>query len=378
MPRDSQGNFSNVRNWVQDAANGINIEPDLHQDGDDDQAQGLTDSLDRQGRGGMQADLAMGNNKVIQVNEGTVSSDAANVGQIQNGAFTYAGTDTGTANSYVVTLSPPITAYNAGLTLSFKPANSNTGASTLQVDGVVPGPSIKWQSLELVADTIKAGELVTVRYDGLDFVMINSPEILPVEYGGTGGTTALGTAAYEDVGTAIGDVVQLEDVGGIANLPAVEGIQVTKVDPDIVGRTAQTGLDPATDQLVLYDDSATGNVKVSIQDAVDSAVTPTPADQLVKGWVNFNGATTVIRSSYNVSGVVRDQAGVCTITWSAAAPDANYVVTGNCSTGAENPGGTAAQSLIPKTLTATTVQVLTVEQGANAVDRSQVFVMAIW
>jgi hypothetical protein len=39
----------------------------------------------------------------------------------------------------------------------------------------------------------------------------------------------VGTAAAEDVGTAIGDVVQLEDVGGSAGLPAVDGSQLTGV-----------------------------------------------------------------------------------------------------------------------------------------------------
>ena len=39
----------------------------------------------------------------------------------------------------------------------------------------------------------------------------------------------LGTAALEDVGTAIGDVVQLEDVGGSPGLPAVDGSQLTGI-----------------------------------------------------------------------------------------------------------------------------------------------------
>ena len=42
--------------------------------------------------------------------------------------------------------------------------------------------------------------------------------------------TGLGTAALEDVGTTIGDVVQLEDIGGgVAGLPAVDGSQLTGV-----------------------------------------------------------------------------------------------------------------------------------------------------
>ena len=46
-------------------------------------------------------------------------------------------------------------------------------------------------------------------------------------------------------------------------------------------------------------------------------------------WVNFNGVTTVtIRSSYNVSSVVRNSTGVYTINFSNAMSDANYCITG--------------------------------------------------
>ena len=46
-------------------------------------------------------------------------------------------------------------------------------------------------------------------------------------YADLSGTPTLGTASAEDVGTATGDVVQLEDVGGSPGLPAVDGSQLT-------------------------------------------------------------------------------------------------------------------------------------------------------
>lgn len=45
----------------------------------------------------------------------------------------------------------------------------------------------------------------------------------------TGGVSGLGTAAYQNVGTAIGNVVQLGNVGGNAALPAVDGSQLTNI-----------------------------------------------------------------------------------------------------------------------------------------------------
>ncbi len=54
---------------------------------------------------------------------------------LQNGSTTY-GIDTGTANAYAVNLSPPIPAYADGMGLRVKIANSNTSASTLNVNGL--------------------------------------------------------------------------------------------------------------------------------------------------------------------------------------------------------------------------------------------------
>lgn len=80
--------------------------------------------------------------------------------------------------------------------------------------------------------------------------------ILPIANGGTASTTAaaartalgLGTAAVEDVGTAIGEVVVLEDVGGNPALPAVDASQLTGI----------TGLISLSNLVVLQDQKASG------------------------------------------------------------------------------------------------------------------------
>lgn len=64
------------------------------------------------------------------------------------------------------------------------------------------------------------------------------------------GMSGLGTAASEDVGTAIGDVVQLVNVGGVAGLPAVSGANLTDVggwtDAAAVATTSGTSVTVAT------------------------------------------------------------------------------------------------------------------------------------
>ena len=44
-------------------------------------------------------------------------------------------------------------------------------------------------------------------------------------------------------------------------------------------------------------------------------------------WVNFNGSTAVIRSSYNVSSITRSATGQYTVNFASALSDANYCPT---------------------------------------------------
>ena len=223
MPKQPDGTYVLPRDWEQDAANGIGIEPDLHMEVDTDLGQALTDSLDRQGRGSMKADLAVGNFKLTQVAAGANAADGVNIAQVQNEVYQTA-TETGVANAYVIALTPPITAYTTGLTVKFVATEANTGASTLQVNGLTPAPALQWHGKDLVANTITAGAVVEAIYSGSVFELLNPPEVLPAQYGGTGTTTGL-----PSVGTSVGDLVELVDVGGNPGWPAVDGSQLTNV-----------------------------------------------------------------------------------------------------------------------------------------------------
>jgi hypothetical protein len=90
---------------------------------------------------------------------------------IQNGAYTSAD-DTGAANAYAITLSPAPVAYVKYQRFSFKALNNNTGASTLNVNGlgavsiVYPGGSA------LSSGAILAGAVYQVVYDGSKFEIV--------------------------------------------------------------------------------------------------------------------------------------------------------------------------------------------------------------
>lgn len=84
--------------------------------------------------------------------------------------------DSGTADAYVIALTPALTAHVAGMPISFKAANANTGASTLVVNGMTAKTIKKRGGLSLGAGDIKVGQIMTVVYDGTDFQLMGAGE----------------------------------------------------------------------------------------------------------------------------------------------------------------------------------------------------------
>jgi len=85
---------------------------------------------------------------------------------------TYA-TDTGAADAYVATYNPVPLAYVEGMRFRFKAANANTGASTININGLGVKTIKKQHDIDLVAGDIEAGQIVEIEYDGTNFQMIS-------------------------------------------------------------------------------------------------------------------------------------------------------------------------------------------------------------
>lgn len=99
-------------------------------------------------------------------NSGTPSSANTFVTQsgFQVGAEIYAATATGN-DTYVVTLSPVPTAYANGQTIRFKVDVGNTGAATLNVNGLGPIAITKLFNVALTTGDILANQIVEVTYN---------------------------------------------------------------------------------------------------------------------------------------------------------------------------------------------------------------------
>jgi len=92
--------------------------------------------------------------------------------QIQQNLYNYAA-DTGTANSYVVTLNPTSLATPvSGAPISFKAANTNTGASTLTVNGGTSYPIYGKANAALQGGEIVANGFYTVTWNSTSSVYV--------------------------------------------------------------------------------------------------------------------------------------------------------------------------------------------------------------
>jgi hypothetical protein len=137
--------------------------------------------------------------------------------------FTASGTDT-----YTATPSPAISSYAAGQTFKILFTNANTGAATLNLNGVGAAAITKDGTTALVADDIKAGSIKILSYDGTRFQIIGDGG----GSGGGSGTVESVTGDGVDNTDPANPVISFPDASDVAFTPA-SGISSTNVQDAI-------------------------------------------------------------------------------------------------------------------------------------------------
>lgn len=139
-----------------------------------DVAAELTNSIAADGQKTPTANLPMGNFKHTGVANANARDQYAAAGQVQDGAFLWAGTAGGTAD--VITLSPipSITAYAAGQTFRFIPSGANTTNTTVNVSGLGAKALTKIGATALVPGDIQTANVCEIVYDGTQFQLLNT------------------------------------------------------------------------------------------------------------------------------------------------------------------------------------------------------------
>lgn len=123
------------------------------------------------------ADLAALFATLAQAKAGTLSTKAmtpATASAVdQQRSYTYAQAG-GTANALTVTLTPAPAAYTVGMEIEFRVTTDNTGASTLNVNGLGSVSMVTHDNQIVQGGDLRAGRIVKVSYDGAAF-QLTSP-----------------------------------------------------------------------------------------------------------------------------------------------------------------------------------------------------------
>ena len=80
--------------------------------------------------------------------------------------------DSGNTNTIVLTFSPAVSAYSAGLEITFKAANTNSGAAVINANSLGNKSFVQPGGGALAAGQIEAAGIYKAAYDGTNFVYI--------------------------------------------------------------------------------------------------------------------------------------------------------------------------------------------------------------
>jgi hypothetical protein len=145
--------------------------------------------------------------------QGTKADNAATQASVNTHLADYIrqpgyGTSGGAGNAYTLALSPALTSYIAGVCIAAKINVTNTGASTISVNGLGSKTILDSKGNALTAGKLKMGIIYTMRYDGTNFILQGE--------GGYGNATASDLLSGKTASTDAGDIV-----GAMVNRVAV-------------------------------------------------------------------------------------------------------------------------------------------------------------
>jgi hypothetical protein len=292
---------------------------------------------------------------------------------VQSGAVTLLGGVGGTPDVITASASPAIAAYVAGQTFRFVSTGANTGATTINLNGLGARSITKQGTIALAAGDIPSGVLAEIVYDGTQFQLVNCISSTP-----TFSTLTVSGAANVG-GNAI--------VGQIALPGGARTLQVVNTDPGatssvtsyvqtnagllqlVMGTTAGGGtasvLCSASGVFNIYTTQAQ-NVQIGSNNRPDDiiitpagvvltgGVTSAPtnyttrgdvaipaargvrANNTAKAWVRFDGTpvgsypiTLTAVDSFGVASITKNAVGDYTINFAAGIfADANYCAVG--------------------------------------------------
>lgn len=161
--------------WQTARDSGVNILATRHDTHDEDIADGINACLARDGSNTPTADIPMQGRFHTNVGNAAATNQFCAYGQAQDNVHRYAGTSSGAANVFAVSLSPAISAYTPGLMVFFMAHQGSTSTTpTLNINSV-GAKTITKMSGALVSGDIVINKMVWAIYNSTadEFQLLN-------------------------------------------------------------------------------------------------------------------------------------------------------------------------------------------------------------
>lgn len=120
------------------------------------------------------------------------------------------GEDAEASDAYVISLDPTIYSYVTGQIVTFKANTANTGAATINVDGLGAVDIKKNYNEDLATGDILADQIVMLIYDGTNFQMLsqlgnaaNTGQVIQVVQGTKTDTASTSSTTFSDTGVTV-------------------------------------------------------------------------------------------------------------------------------------------------------------------------------
>jgi len=231
-------------------------------------------------------------------------------------------------------------------------------------DGLITGDPLKIVTGTEINDELNAIQVAVNSKADLNSPTLTGVPLAPTASPGTN-TTQIATSAFvtNAIATATGNLGTMSTQN--ANAVAITGgtINGTTVGATTASTVRGTTITATTGFVGNITGNVTGNASTSTKLTTASGSAPSYS---ARAWVNFNGALTppTIRSSGNVSSVVRTATGVFTINFTTAMPDANYSMSGS-SSGVKGATSTIATMIFDDAATNSTTQCFIIAKDTN-------------
>jgi hypothetical protein len=229
----------------------------------------------------------------------------------------YGGVDTGSANAYILNFVANFSSYTDGIIIYWIPSNTNTGASTINVNGLGPVAILNQDGTPLYLGQLRANQFATILYKGTGFVLVDTSLLPVINTQDNDYTFALNDANNIVENSSASDWTYTIPTNASAAFPEGSSIQVIASGDGDITITPDGGvtLNPygvaAAGDVTIIGHASTTITKVGTNQWVQSTPSDVPSNILVAG--AYAGSLTGFAAPIPSSMIVRKCGGIVSI-----------------------------------------------------------------